>query len=95
MCLEQKIRVTANILSDLKVQIEAIPHDKLFVLTDRHTHMHCLPKVAAILEQFRYEEIVIEAEDTHKNIESLTYIWQYLSDHQGTRHSLMINLGGE
>lgn len=94
MCLEQKIRVTANILSDLKVQIEAIPHDKLFVLTDRHTHMHCLPKVAAILEQFKYEEIVIEAEDTHKNIESLTYIWQYLSDHQGTRHSLMINLGG-
>ncbi len=94
MCSEQKIIVTANILSDLKTQIQAIPHDKLFVLTDRHTHEYCLPKVSAVFEEFGYDEIVIEPEDTHKDLEALSQIWQYLSSHHGTRHSLMVNLGG-
>ena len=39
-------------------------------------------------------EIIIGAEDVHKNLETLAFVWQALSEQGATRHSLLINLGG-
>ena len=39
-------------------------------------------------------EIIIGAEDVHKNLETLASVWQALSEQGATRHSLLINLGG-
>lgn len=38
--------------------------------------------------------IIIKATDTHKNLDTLSQVWQALSNGGATRHSLMINLGG-
>ncbi len=40
------------------------------------------------------EEIIIGAEDVHKNMETLAAVWQALSEKGASRHSLLINLGG-
>ena len=70
------------------------PHDRVFVLTDEHTHRLCLPLLSRVDGLKGAGEIVIGAEDTHKNLATLASVWQALSDGGATRHSLMVNLGG-
>ena len=41
-----------------------------------------------------YEVITIKAGDQNKNIDTLTDVWTQLSNDKGSRHSLIINLGG-
>jgi 3-dehydroquinate synthase len=38
--------------------------------------------------------ITIPSGDTHKNVETLTTVWKYLSENGGTRKSVLVNLGG-
>jgi 3-dehydroquinate synthase len=42
----------------------------------------------------KVHQIIIEATDNAKNVESLTEVWTELSNHGATRHSLLINVGG-
>lgn len=74
--------------------IEKCPHDRLFILTDEHTHRLCLPQLQNIPAIQDATEIIIGAEDVHKNLETLASVWQALSEQGATRHSLLINLGG-
>ena len=71
-----------------------LPHDKLFILTDEHTHRLCRPHLDGIPALEEAEEIIIGAEDVHKNMETLAAVWQALSEKGASRHSLLINLGG-
>lgn len=74
--------------------IARCPHDKLFILTDEHTHRLCLPLLAGIPAIGHAEEIIIAPEDLHKDLDTLAAVWQALSSRGATRHSLLINLGG-
>ena len=67
---------------------------KLFILTDEHTHRLCRPHLDGIPALEEAEEIIIGAEDVHKNMETLAAVWQALSEKGASRHSLLINLGG-
>lgn len=74
--------------------VEPYAHHKLFILTDEHTHRLCLPQLRGISALNGAEEIVIGAEDMHKNLETLASVWQTLSEKGADRRSLLINLGG-
>ena len=91
---KQRVILCRDLETDLQQAVAACPYDKLFILTDEHTHRHCLP----LLERFSFlkdcTEICIGAEDVHKTLETLSYVWNELSNRGATRHSLMINLGG-
>lgn len=80
--------------NSLAEAIEKYPHDRLFILTDEHTHRLCLPQLQNIPAIQDATEIIIGAEDVHKNLETLAFVWQALSEQGATRHSLLINLGG-
>lgn len=80
--------------NSLAEAIEKCPHDRLFNLTDEHTHRLCLPQLQNIPAIQDATEIIIGAEDVHKNLETLASVWQALSEQGATRHSLLINLGG-
>lgn len=80
--------------ASLEHALEQCPHDKVFILTDEHTHQLCLPLLCDVSELKQAGEIVIGAEDVHKNLATLTSVWQALSDGGATRHSLLICLGG-
>ena len=80
--------------NSLAEAIEKYPHDRLFILTDEHTHRLCLPQLQNIPARQDATEIIIGAEDVHKNLETLASVWQALSEQGATRHSLLINLGG-
>ena len=65
-------------------------YDRLFVLTDETTGRLCLP----MLHLDEAQPITIAAGDVNKSLESLSGVWQALSDGKATRKSMLINLGG-
>ena len=91
---KQEVILCKDPAKSLEQAIAQCPHDKLFILTDEHTHRLCLPLLADIPALREAEEIIIAPEDLHKNLDTLAAVWQALSSHGATRHSLLINLGG-
>lgn len=90
----QQIIKSIQPATDMEKIIRLIPHDKLFLLTDTHTHQHCTPLLAGVSAIREATEIVIPANDTHKTLENLSKVWLELTQRGATRHSLLINLGG-
>lgn len=90
----QQIIKSSQLTEDVAKTIEYIRHDKLFILTDTNTHEHCLPLLDAVPAIRDAKEIIIPADDTHKNMENLSRVWQHLTQNGATRQSLLINLGG-
>ena len=91
---KQEVILCEDPAKSLEQAIARCPHDKLFILTDEHTHRLCLPLLADIPALQEAEEIIIAPEDLHKNLDTLAAVWQALSSRGATRHSLLINLGG-
>ena len=91
---KQDVIISQNICQDLEKAISKHPHDKLFVLTDEHTRLLSLPLIEEVPGIKEAVQITIGVEDIHKNLETLAYVWTTLSQQGGTRHSLLVNLGG-
>ena len=91
---QQEVTLSNNIKECLKQVINTCPHDKIFVLADESTARFCLPLIQDQKFLDKAECLIIGATDTHKTLESLSYVWKELSDRGGTRHSLMLNIGG-
>lgn len=99
--IEQQVLFTNDICQALKEFTTKIAHDRLFILFDTETLHYCLPVITPFLNDYdmanpnrKAETIFIEHTDQAKNIESLTEVWQALSDRHASRHSLLINVGG-
>jgi 3-dehydroquinate synthase len=90
----QDIIISKALAPDLTDILSARTYDKLFVLTDVHTHKYCMPQLRKIAAVANAEEIITGAGDSHKTVETLSHVWKLLSRHGATRHSLLINLGG-
>ncbi|WP_203258704.1 3-dehydroquinate synthase [Hyunsoonleella ulvae] len=68
---------------------------KIFILVDSNTHEHCLPYFLSNLDNTEHLEIIeIEAGEIYKTIETCVGVWNSLSDLDGDRKSLLINIGG-
>lgn len=91
---KQEVILCKGLEESLKRAIDKCPYDKLFILTDKHTHELCLPRLKNIFFLNDSEEIVIGAEDVNKTLDTLASVWQVLSERGATRHSLLLNLGG-
>lgn len=90
----QKIILSQSLNRDLTAAISECGHDNLFILTDEKTAQACLPVIQRYRCLRNARHITVPQGDTNKDLQSLTTIWQYLSENGATRHSLLINLGG-
>jgi 3-dehydroquinate synthase len=88
------VSLCSDPVADLNELIENISPDKVFLLTDEHTHQYCLPLIKGVKELSEQQTITIAAGDNHKNTEALSSVWHKLSAGGASRHSLLINLGG-
>ena len=79
---KQEVILCEGLANSLTHAIEKCPHDKLFILTDEHTHRLCRPHLDGIPALEEAEEIIIGAEDVHKNMETLAAVWQALSENK-------------
>ncbi|WP_072992583.1 3-dehydroquinate synthase [Pseudozobellia thermophila] len=70
-------------------------YSKIFIVVDENTHEHCLaPFMGRIQGTYDFEIIELESGEENKNIDTCTQVWNVLSELDGDRKSLMINLGG-
>lgn len=70
-------------------------YSSLFIIVDENTYEYCLPSfMAAVTGDYHFEVLEIESGEINKNISTCTNLWQALSDLDGDRNSLVINLGG-
>lgn len=92
--MKQKVVISGNLERDHVNAISECEHDRIFVLTDETTQQLCWPKIKNFKALKNSTPIIIKATDTHKNLDTLSQVWQALSNGGATRHSLMINLGG-
>ena len=90
----QQVEIAENLETSLACAIAACEHDKLFILTDDTTRELCWPVVSGFPCLQGAEVISIGATDTHKTLDSLTHVWEELGRMGGTRHTLLINIGG-
>lgn len=91
---KQEVILCASLAENLSQAIARIPHDRLFLLTDEHTHTLCRPLITDVPEMASATEIVIGAEDVNKNLDTLAHVWMELSTQGASRKSLLVNLGG-
>lgn len=73
--------------------VAAIQPKQVFVLADTNTEK-IARSIAGSLAIDGAKLIVIPAGDVNKNLESLSAVWQALTDARATRHDLLINVGG-
>lgn len=92
--MKQKVVISENLERDIVSAISECQHDRIFVLTDETTQQLCWSKIKNFKALKDCTPIIIKATDTHKNLDTLSQVWQALSSGGATRHSLMINLGG-
>lgn len=89
-----KVVISTDIKKTLAEAVGEIGHDRVFVLTDETTRELCLPLLSGMECLADAVHITIGATDTHKTLETLASVWTALGNGGGTRHSLLINLGG-
>lgn len=92
--MKQKVIISTNLEQHLAEAIGDVRPDRLFILCDETTAQLCLPKVQHFdcLREARL--ITIKAGDTYKSLEAIAHVWAELQQGGGTRHSMLINLGG-
>tara|TARA_R110002167_G_scaffold200283_2_gene403618 strand:+ start:1400 stop:2467 length:1068 start_codon:yes stop_codon:yes gene_type:complete len=79
----------------LNEHVKANNFSKIFILVDENTHAHCLPLLLENLETTSSIEIIeIESGEMNKTIDTCVGVWNTLSDFNGDRKSLLINVGG-
>lgn len=70
-------------------------YSKIFILVDENTSEHCLPSfLSNLATEITIEIIELEAGEENKNIETCLQVWSTLTELQGDRKSIIINLGG-
>lgn len=92
--MKQKIIISQCLCKELSIAISQCEHDKIFIIVDNITEKKCLPVISGFSYLKNADIISIQPTDRHKNLDSLSYIWKFLSDNGATRHSCIINLGG-
>ncbi len=81
-------------LTQLSSLLSDLPKGQLFVLTDSHTKVHCLPLFAESIGNFSYHLLTLEAGEVTKNLTSVQFVWDFLLKHHATREAVLVNLGG-
>lgn len=90
----QEIIFTNNVSKYIDELISEISPSGVFILADKNTETKVLSRLNISHLTKTENIIVIEAGDSHKNLDSLNYIWSKLVENGATRKSLLLNIGG-
>ncbi len=92
--MDKRVIISSSLYEDLAIAISECSHDKLFVLTDETTYEQCWPLLKDFIGLRQAQHITIQATDKHKDLASLSTVWEALGKGGATRHSCLICLGG-
>ncbi len=92
--MKQQLIFSNNVAVELDKIIEGSNPSSVFVLVDENTERMVLPRLTSSQAIANAMVITVKAGDVNKNLDSLSLIWRQLGENGGTRHSLLVNLGG-
>lgn len=94
--MASKIIFSNQVGENIDLLINELTPSSVVVLVDENTATYVLPQLCreSVTIANASAIITVKAGEQHKNIESLTEIWQQLGDAEATRKSLLINIGG-
>ncbi len=92
--MNQQLIFSNNVAIELDKIVEGSNPSGVFVLVDENTERMVMPRLNSSQAIANATVITVKAGDVNKNLDSLSWIWRQLGENGGTRHSLLINLGG-
>ena len=91
---DQIIIQSENIQEALTDAVSATNHDRLFLLADENVERDVFPLISGFLNEYNPVRIIIPSGEEHKNLSTLSIVWEALAAEGASRASLLINLGG-
>lgn len=92
MPLPDHIAFGANPAGLIESFLATKKYPQVAVVADENTHLHCLPLLPEAVQ--REKTLVVAAGEQHKNLETCTRIWNFLTELAFDRHSLLLVVGG-
>jgi 3-dehydroquinate synthase len=94
--LSRPVHFGSLIESDLTIRLtKEIASTKVMILVDENTHRDCIPFLSTYIGGLESAEIIeIPAGEESKTMETCQQIWQTLTEHEFSRHDILICLGG-
>jgi 3-dehydroquinate synthase len=83
---------SSSIQNDFVSFLSRQVYTQLGIIMDSNTEKYCYPLIAEKLPAHKY--FAFEAGEVHKNLNTCTNIWQWMTDCGFDRKTLIINLGG-
>ena len=91
----QKVIITSDIKNELSGILANYEYDRLNVICDKNSRDCCYINFLMGVKELRDANLAtIEPGDEHKNLDSLSWVWEKLGEYGATRKSLVINIGG-
>lgn len=90
--MSQPITFTNDVDTALASAIGTLHPGSVFVLVDENTHSCALPHLQEALTAAGI--ITIPAGEQHKTLDTVTHVWNKLTQHDATRQSVLVNVGG-
>jgi 3-dehydroquinate synthase len=90
--LFENIHIGDDALTGLSRFLQHAAYDKVAVLVDDNTFVHCYGQLAPYLPE--HHLIRVPSGELHKNLATCSLIWEEMTRLQLSRQSLLINVGG-
>ncbi len=93
--MEQQLIFTNMVGDAIDSLVESLGNPDCIVLTDTNTEQFVLPVLVNDSKTVAAaRRIVVKSGDANKTLEELTGVWKRLAEHEATRRTLVINVGG-
>ena len=92
--VHSNIVFSQHIGDELRKIVQKYAFGKVFLLTEQTVAGFCLPAIHSVLNEFNVKQFAISPGEENKTIQSIGMVWDFLSNHEADRKSLLINLGG-
>jgi 3-dehydroquinate synthase len=92
---DYSIHLHQKALGDLNTFLKTKKFDKHFIVCDTNTLQNCLPLLLVNCKLLRDAEIIeLEPGEDTKDLVVVNHIWQTLTEHNCTKNTVIVNLGG-
>ncbi|UJP64676.1 3-dehydroquinate synthase [Mongoliitalea daihaiensis] len=89
----KSVHFSQNPAQDLQHLISQMGYSGIGVITDTNTVKYCYPLIQEALPE-SHALMTFQAGEAHKNLQTCTQIWQWMTDQGFDRKALVINVGG-
>ncbi|WP_319229522.1 3-dehydroquinate synthase [Draconibacterium orientale] len=89
-----KIIYSRKLEQELQAYINNYPKGKVFLATEETVDKLWIANLDNFLAENSIKKVVVPAGERNKKIGSVEILWQFLSENEGDRKSLLINIGG-